>query len=140
MKAELVYKRDNACGGYRVYKLSEPITKGHSDLSGDIDIKANAKGWLKIVKPEFENAVQRIEETGLYYVTISDAYTHIERLVFPALDVKLEDGSYASIMDDIGGKHTFMTQGGDADSVYPDEVYLRRLAQLNNLKWEGVEQ
>lgn len=142
MKAELVYRKDYVRGGYRAYKLSEPIYKGFSDLVGDVDIKAVAKEWLEARrwnKPEFKDAIQQIAENGLYYVAISDAHTHIERLVFPALNVTFGDRSYPFISDDIGGEHTMLLEGGDPDSIHPDAVYLRRLAQLNKLKWEGVE-
>jgi hypothetical protein len=33
-----------------------------------------------------------------------------------------------------------MISGGDARKVYPDLVYLRRLAQINGYKWEGEEE
>ncbi|MBO4531423.1 MAG: hypothetical protein J5767_12400 [Paludibacteraceae bacterium] len=73
---------------------------------------------------------------GVEYVAISDAHDHIERLAFPAF--KIGD-KYGFLCDDIAGKHTYLTNGGDPNSVYDDVVYLRFLARINGLKWEGLE-
>lgn len=32
-----------------------------------------------------------------------------------------------------------MIDGGDSSTIHPDDVYLRRLAQINKLKWEGIK-
>ena len=69
-------------------------------------------------------------------VVVSDAFTHIERLVFPGFRL---NGNWSFIEANIDGKHTFMIDGGDPKAVYADEVYLRHLCILNHLKWEGVE-
>ena len=41
--------------------------------------------------------------------------------------------------NDIAGKHTFMSEGGDPSAVYDDEVYLRFLCRLNGIPFDGVE-
>lgn len=112
MKAELVYTHET--GKFRVYKLSEPITKGYCDVLGPIE---------------------RLNK-GVEYVTISDSRVHLERLTFPAFKLNLPDEPYGCIYDNICGKHTWLIKEGDPKSIHPDEVYLRRLAQINNLKWK----
>lgn len=135
MKAKLVKTLAN--GRIRVYELSEPIYKGKSDIAGEVIIEKSLSDFYERIKPEFKESALQYRKDGCYYVVISDAHTHIERLVFPG--IKVEDDVYAWNFDDIGGKHTMMIDGGDPDSVYPDEVYIRRLAQLNNLTYEGLE-
>ena len=120
----------------RVYEISEPIYKGKSDIAGETNINKLFEDLYKRLKPEFVESAQKYRKDGCYYIVISDAHTHIERLAFPG--IKVADGEYAWSHGDIEGKHTFMIDGGDPDSVYPDEVYIRRLAQLNNLTYEGL--
>ncbi|TCI26720.1 hypothetical protein EVJ32_04925 [Exiguobacterium sp. SH5S4] len=74
------------------------------------------------------------------YVLVSDAKTHIERLVFP---VYLQDGfSEDDILNktpnalrvdyfQIAGKMTLMIEGGDPGSILPDEDYLNQLVFAN---------
>ena len=65
-----------------------------------------------------------------YYLR-SDAFTHIERLVF--VGEKFTSG-YGSIGIHIDGSHTIRIHGGDERYVYPDEVYLRHLGIINGVK------
>lgn len=85
MKAKLV--KDN--GRVRFYRLSKHIKKGKCDLLGEFDIvKEEGKNmhWYSMkVKPFAEQYLGNPE--GIEYVAISDAMTHIERLVFPAFPV-----------------------------------------------------
>lgn len=134
MEAKLVNKTAN----YRIYKLSEPIRIGKSDICGEVNIKEAFEELKKRVREDSPHYNEIIETLGreCTFVMISDARTHIERLVFPAFEY---NGKYGWGSGDIGGKHTMMIYGGDQNSIYPDEVYLRRLAQINKLKWEGIK-
>ncbi len=133
MKAKLVHDT----GRQRWYELSEPIRKGISDLFGEIDIDKEMQDYCqRRIKVEFRDAILEQLKDGCRLITISDALTHIERLVFPAYCV---DGSWSMMGMEIDGKHTFLIDGGDTKAVYADEVYLRHLCILNHLKWEGVE-
>ncbi len=141
MKATLVktIPNDIGFGSKRFYRLSEPITKGKSDITGEVDIIKEFNNFIeKRVKPEYVELFRSKFNNKCELVAISDAHTHIETLVFPALQLGEDDFYFTT--DDIGGKHTMMIYGGDPESVYEDEVYLRRLAQLNCLKWEGIEE
>ncbi len=74
-------------------------------------------------------------------VMVSDAVTHIERLVFPVYAGDCENGwpmreevcaalgyaAYASMIH-IEGRMTSIIGGGNPSSVEPDEAYLDRLA------------
>lgn len=74
-------------------------------------------------------------EDKCFYVVVSDATTHIERLVFAGMRYEMHNGEEivapASMLQ-ISGYHTMMIHGGDTESVRPDEVYLRQIAILNS--------
>lgn len=94
MKAELVYTYKNPVqGGYRIYKLSEPITKGYCDLLGPIDINEIIKKEIdsQIEETVLTNALIERLNKGVEYVSISDSRIHLERLVFPAFKLNLPD-------------------------------------------------
>jgi hypothetical protein len=132
MKATLVHNN----GRQRFYALSEPITKGVS-LFGPCDIVDDINRYIKLrIKPEYKDGVLDNFKEGCKMIAVSDAHTHIERLVFPAF--VREDGEHCILTCEIDGKHTFMIDGGDPRSVYPDEVYLRHLCIINKLRWEGL--
>ena len=134
MKATLIHNN----GRQRFYRLSEPITKGCSDLGGECNIAENVTKLLPRLQmtDEEREAVARDYSCGCTLVGISDAHTHVERLAFPAIAV---GGVYGILPDDIAGKHTMMIHGGDVRSIYNDATYLRYLCRLNGLKWEGIE-
>lgn len=133
MKATLVHNN----GRQRFYSLSEPIAKGMS-LFGPCDVMEDIKGYIsEIIKPEYKEDVFDSFKDGCKMIAVSDAHTHIERLVFPAF--VCDDGEHCILACEIDGKHTLMIDGGDLRSVYPDEVYLRHLCILNGLKYEGIE-
>ena len=72
-------------------------------------------------------------------ICVSDAYTHIERLVFAGVEY-MDKGSvcytrYSTVID---GKNTFLIDGGSYDSVYEPCVYIRHLARLNGFKYGGI--
>jgi hypothetical protein len=109
----------------RFYELNYPLLKGRR-LCEDVDIPQELEeSKEKYTKPEFKDFVRT---DGAHIVCVSDAGTHTERLVFTA--EKFPFG-YSRLNVQIDGKHTIMIHGGDANSVYPDEVYLRHLAMIN---------
>jgi hypothetical protein len=74
---------------------------------------------------------------GIDKVCISDAHSHIERLVFTAFNVKNEATgevypTYRTTQ--IGGCMTFLIHGGDSSTVRPDIVYLRKLMMHNPIE------
>ena len=138
MKATLV-KND---GRVRFYHLSEPIKKGKCDLFGEFEIAEQEAKELHRFKEEWKPVAEQYltNPEGIVYVAVSDAITHIERLVFPAFPVPAELGDgFRFTGGNIAGKHTMMINGGNPGSVYDDEVYLRYLCRLNGLSWEGLE-
>lgn len=144
MKVRLIH-RETKKGNYRIYKVSEPIKKGKSDLLGDTTVDKIIESNKDRVYGKFRVIMLERLGKGVEYVAISDAHTHIERLAFPAFDTG-EPGErfphghpYIIPRSEIEGKHTEIISGGDARAVYPDLVYLRRLAQINGYKWEGEE-
>lgn len=145
MKVKLIH-RETKKGNYRIYKVSEPIKKGISDLLGETTIDKIIESYRDRLNGKFREIMLERLGKGVEYVAISDAHTHIERLAFPAFDTgetgeRLPHGHpYVTLCSEIEGKHTEMVSGGDARKVYPDLVYLRRLAQLNGYKWEGEEE
>lgn len=125
LTAELVHDT----GKQRFYKLSQKITKGMR-LTGKVNlIEALKEEREKRIKPEYRDYCP---VDGLDLICISDARTHLERLVFGA--VKVPSG-YGRLTIQIGGVYTFMIHGGDARSMKPDYVYLRSLAKLNGLEF-----
>ena len=128
LTAKLVHKTDKQ----RFYELSTPIIKGRR-FGKDVDIPMELEDIKeKRLKPEFK---ADFKTDACYLVCVSDAHTHIERLVFTA--DKFPFG-YGASMVQIDGSHTFMTHGGDYNSVYPDEVYLRHLSMVNGYKYGGI--
>ncbi|MCR5071175.1 MAG: hypothetical protein K6A62_04540 [Bacteroidales bacterium] len=133
MKAKLVHSNARQ----RWYELSVPIHKGISDILGEVDIVKDVKSFIeRRIKPEYRSAVLEAYKDGCRTVVVSDAHTHIERLVFPGFCI---NGIWGILSGEIDGKHTFMSDGGDPNSVYNDEVYLRHLCSLNKISWEGFE-
>lgn len=133
MKVILVLKTSDK----RYYELSEYINTGRSGFTGDFSIAETLKDDIKRIRPEYKEELTLFlsDERGTKWVCISDAHTHTERLAFPAFPCR--DG-YSFTTRSISGKNTFMIYGGDSRTVHPDEVYLRHLAMINKLKWEGV--
>lgn len=122
--AMLVRSTDNQ----RYYELSEPIIMGIA-FKKEFDIR-------KEIEDVRDNEIKDIYKKevlidGCHVICISDAHTHIERLAFVA---QLFSFGYGMLGIQIDGKHTFMTDGGNINSVYPDEVYLRHLGIINGVK------
>ena len=123
MKFELVQNNHNQ----RIYKSDVEITKfPRKEFIWEEEIEETKKRLIE--------GVQLLDEK-CYCVCISDAKTHIERLVFAAGRVKMPDGTikYSPYsMCHIDGNMTFMTHGGDQSSIKNDQVYLRHLAIVNS--------
>lgn len=133
MKAKKVFEAPT----YRIYELTEPIKIGKSDfLKTEVSIDKTIEYYLPRIKEKYKDSIASRKGKGVEYVAISDAHDHIERLAFPAFKI---GEKYFFLADDIAGKHTYITTGGNPDSVYDDAVYLRFLSRINGLKWEGLE-
>lgn len=85
---------------------------------------------------EIKRNVLGLEITPTKYCVVSDAKTHIERLVFPFYFVdncgeeELKNNEYGCLKLDythIGGHLTNMIDGGDAEYVFDDKKLLLRV-------------
>lgn len=89
---------------------------------------------IELARVRLRQGVSMLEDK-CFYVVVSDATTHIERLVFAGMRYEMPNGEEivapASMLQ-ISGYHTMMIHGGDTESVRPDEVYLRQIAILNS--------
>ena len=128
MKFELVHENARQ----RFYKSNTEIKVFPIDnFNWDEELKSSKsnlkEGWSMI-------------DDKCFYVCVSDASTHIERLVFAAGRFQCNDGSieygrYSS--SHIDGNMTFMTYGGNPDLVKDDLVYLRHISIKNTKKNEN---
>lgn len=109
----------------RCYKLSHTVTKAPNKM---FNWENERKRMLEKFKPEH----QQLIPNEIEYVIVSDAKTHIERLVFCACEYEPGKFSTLSFMD-MDGKLTMMIHGGNPRDVHPDEVYLRRIASVNGM-------
>ncbi len=135
MKAKLV--KTYRGGNVSIYELSEPIFKGKSDWTGEVNISKSLNDLYDRLFPEYKASAEKYRKgDGCYYVAISLAHTHIEKLAFPT--IKVTEDEFTFIGDNIAGKHTYLTTGGDPSTIYADEVYLRYLASINGLHFESV--
>lgn len=136
MKAKLV--KTYRGGNVKIYELSDPIQKGKSDWRGEFSISRSLNDLYDRLFPKYKESAEKYRKSdSCYYVAISLAHTHVEKLAFPA--IKINENEFTFIGDDIAGKHTFITSGGDPSTIYADEVYLRFLAGINGLHFEGIE-
>lgn len=113
-------------GNKRYYKADKEIKKfPNTSFDWDTEIKDTKKRLIE--------GVELLDEK-CFCVCVSDAHTHIERLVFAAGKVKMPDGeiNYSPYsMHHIDGNFTFMIHGGDEESIKDDQVYLRHISILN---------
>ena len=96
------------------------------------DVSEILAGTRSKLKPKSEMVDDPAD--GIDKVTISDAHTHIERLVFPAFSVRNKESGEVFVDHDmvhIAGQLAFLTHGGSSRSVRADKVYLRRIMMLN---------
>lgn len=134
LKAKLVAKLNG--GRQRVYQLSMPIAKGYNRLQGYENDVVEALNYInKRLRPEYMDIIK--EATEVTHIVVSDARTHSERLVFPAMPYTDLNGTlkYHFSMDEIEGYHTMMIDCGDSSSMKPDYVYIRLLANRNGYKF-----
>ena len=111
--------------GQRFYKLDTPVTIAPNP---NFEWERERASFKKRIKQEYRHFLgEKIE-----YVCVSDAHTHIERLLFVAMPINEDATEFACLAGlQLDGKHTLMISGGDPKHVHPDEVYLRRLAKAN---------
>lgn len=116
----------------RFYHLSHKIKKGISVLRGkEIDlIEEMNTSKEKDFKPEYRKYCPM---EGVDIICVSDASTHLERLVFAACD--FGDIGVGRTRVQIDGCHTFMIHGGSSSAMKPDYVYIRRLAKVNGFQF-----
>ena len=86
--------------------------------------------------PKFNDGYELAEDIVEYIdkICVSDAHTHIERICFPAFNVrniKTGDIFVSHRVEAICGCWTLLTHGGDRNAVYPDAVYIRKLRMWN---------
>ena len=138
LTAKLVHTNDDPeyNGLKRFYKLSHKINKGAVMFDNNVVISEEVLS-VKF-KPEYQFLQDALKE-GTDIILVSDAHTHIERLVFAGISYE-ENGEtkYGSVSVQIGGKHTYLTEGGDKEACYEPEVYIRRLCQLNGYIFGGI--
>ena len=116
----------------RFYKLNFKVKKTFSDWTLPEMYKHSR--LYKYYRDKYE-LLEDIENEGIDKVCVSDALTHVERLVFPVVNVLNKETGEVELYYEcfcIAGEHTFMIFGGDASLVYPDEVYLMQLKNLNS--------
>lgn len=133
LTAKLVHTTPD--GRQRFYKLNRKIKNGiyfgkHVDIPKDT-AETNFKEEYKYLTD--------LSKDGVDVICISDAHTHIERLVFAGVEYmdkgKVCYSRYSTVID---GKNTFLIDGGSYDSVYEPCVYIRHLARLNGFKYNGI--
>lgn len=122
MKFELVHTNKSQ----RFYKSDEEIL-----------VFPNGRfNWEEEIKRSSERLVPgaKMLDEKCFHICISDAHTHIERLVFAAgrFDSEKNGLTYGPYsMLHVGGYLTFLSHGGDPSSVKDDQVYLRQISILN---------
>lgn len=124
MKLELVKSNDSQ----RYYKLPKPI-KYYGKGKRFVDL---FKAYQVKLKEGFE-LIDDLSE--IKFVCVSDAHTHIERLCFPAFEVRDMQTGENKIFhrcNNICGYRTFLIHGGDTSMVKPDRAYVRYLMMLNS--------
>lgn len=134
MKAKLIHSETNK----KYYKLSEYISIGENKLLGKFSIPEEFEYFLKHrVKQEYIKDLTPIltDPRGTNIICISKALYHIETLVFPAFEY---NSKFHFIGTNIGGIITYMSDGGDQNTILTDEEYLKELAMLNNYIWEEI--
>ncbi len=131
----LEVKLVHSTGTQRFYKLNRTINKfpRQIDLENEIDFS------IPRIKDEYKEILTPILKKckeGVDVICVSDAHTHIERLVFAGCEFMKNDTlEYMPIsMVHIDGKLTMMIHVGSYDAVYGDTVYLRHIAAKNGFR------
>lgn len=111
-------------GNQVFYKSSKLLNRGFERnlrryVDWDYDVAKNT------VKDEYKHLIKK---DGFDIICISNANTHAERLAFAGLHFK---NTYGRLNLQIEGTFTMMIHGGDANSCWSDETYLRLIARHN---------
>lgn len=135
LTAKLVLANENQ----RYYELSNYINTGirhgqRVDIHTDIFLMS-----IPYIDEKYREKLLPYlsDERGTKWICVSDAHTHIERVLFPAIPLGTE-GGYIFIPNTIGDVHTPMTCGGDASKVFPEEAYINTIAILNGYEYGGI--
>ncbi len=119
------------------YKLSDKIKKGRY-FGRDVNIEEDVNLKSDRIKKEYIHVLNQAEG-GVDLIVISDAANFIERLVFAGCEyTKNGEYHYSRFLTVIDGKNTMSIHGGDSNSVYEHEVYLRHLASINGFTFGGI--
>lgn len=120
-------------GRVRYYQLDFKVRNVKAGVNG---------GWDTTIKELFEADPIRLIEPWVLdedisesvdKIAISDATTHIERLVFPCFYIKNTKTGERKLWHrttNIHGKHTMMIHGGDRRSAYSPKTYERALRAI----------
>lgn len=127
---ELIFRKVDENTYQRFYALSTPV------------VKAPNQGFVwenekKYIESRLKEKYKPFLTEKIEYVCVSDAHTHIERLLFAAMPLDANKTEFSRMSGtQMDGKHTFMIHGGDSRDVHPDYVYLRRLASANGMTFK----
>ena len=113
-------------GKQKFYELSSPIKKGRYFYK-DIDIENSLREELENVSDRYKESFSR----ECKIICVSDAHTHVERLVFAG---HRRGNEFYRSRTVICGVNTMMINGGDIAKIYEIDVYLRFLGKLNGVK------
>jgi len=128
MTETIIFKKVYENQYQRFYSLSRPVTKAPRH---GYDWEKEKEYNIKRLKEQYK----RFHTESIEYVAVSDAHTHIERLLFVAMPINDDKTQFSCLSGGhLDGKHTFMIHGGNSRAVHPDKVYLRRLASANGFK------
>ena len=137
IKFELVktYKRGFRKSAQRIYKTNKKLFKG---CNPDFNIKEEVKDTTSRLVESYKWLEKVMPKDYYDHIIISDAHTHTERLAFAGFSfVENEEAKFYMYLQSIDGIHTLMTEGGNRKDVYPDEVYLRRIAKVNGYQFKN---
>lgn len=118
-------------GKQRFYESSKPLIYGYNRLLSKIEIY-NPEEIRNIINDKYKHL---LKEDGFNVICISDAREHFERLAFAAIYF---NGTYGRLNMQLEGLHTFLSEGGDIDSMWEDEKYLRLIARHNGYSQGNV--
>lgn len=130
MKHKIELLEEIANGRQKIYKLDFDI---YRDIKGNpiSDSIAHCKDQAKERNPLLELCSG---EKSTNLICVSDAFTHFERLVFPAVCFKNKKTQEKEIVFDyldIAGEITMMIFGGDASTMKSVEEYVDQLWKAN---------
>ena len=131
--AKLLHTLTRGLREQRFYELSAPIENFTNGLT---TVKNELEYTRRFLGDDLKNLIPQ-GTSGWDIICVSDAYTHLERAVF--LGCKIGEGRYYRLSPlHLDGVHTMTIHGGSINKMYPDKVYLRRLASVNGYKFGGI--